>query len=284
MIQVETIQELRSIVKRWKRENKTVGFVPTMGYLHEGHRSLMETAKKETDHVIVSIFVNPLQFGPNEDYEKYPRNLQHDFQLAASVSADVLFTPTVSEMYPVPIQTSVEVKGITDVMCGASRPGHFSGVATVVTKLFQITQADRAYFGQKDFQQVAVIKTMVRDLNIPIEIIPCPIVRESDGLALSSRNVYLSSEERQQALSLNKSLQLAQRMAGAGERDASTIRAAVLKQIQEQPLARIDYVEIRDPETFQSLTALTGTGLLALAVRFGNTRLIDNCLLEAPPL
>jgi pantoate--beta-alanine ligase len=221
-----------------------------------------------------------LQFGPNEDFERYPRDLEHDRKLAEEAGVDVLFVPSVEEMYPRPMMTSVEVKGITDVLCGASRPGHFGGVATVVTKLFQITQADQAFFGQKDFQQVAVIQTMVDDLNMPIKIVPCPIVREPDGLALSSRNVYLTMEQRQQALSLHRSLQYAKQMVEQGERSTSKIVAAVRNIISEQPDADIDYVEIRDPRTLADLEWLETDGLLALAVRFGHTRLIDNCILH----
>jgi pantoate--beta-alanine ligase len=277
---VERIEAMRELVREWKEQRLKVALVPTMGYLHEGHMSLVHAAKAQADRVVMSIFVNPLQFGPNEDYERYPRDLERDQKIAQEAGVDALFVPSVQEMYPRANATTVDVHGITDVLCGASRPGHFRGVATVVTKLFQIIQPDLAFFGQKDYQQVAVIRTMVEDLNIPVAIVSCPIVREADGLAMSSRNVYLSPEERNQALSLYRSLQSAQRLVDQGERDVSRIESEVRHIISEQPLADIDYVEIRDTHTLAKLHRIDKEALLALAVRFGKTRLIDNCILQ----
>ncbi|GEN34268.1 MULTISPECIES: pantoate--beta-alanine ligase [Aneurinibacillus] len=276
---VSSIKELRSLLK--EARPKTVGFVPTMGYLHEGHLSLVDQAKEKADVVVMSIFVNPLQFGPNEDLAKYPRDIERDRYLAASRGVDILFFPSVEEMYPEGSKTIVTVKDITDSMCGASRPGHFDGVATVVTKLFNIVQPDYAFFGMKDAQQVAVITQMVRDLNMPIEIVPCPIVREPDGLALSSRNVYLSAEEREQALVLSRSLKRAEEMVAMGERDAAALRSAIKSIIQESPLAEIDYIEIRSYPELMPMEELRGHCIVALAVRFGRTRLIDNIMLVA---
>lgn len=276
---VSSIRELRAMLKEMRP--KTIGFVPTMGYLHEGHLSLVEKAKEMSDVVVMSIFVNPLQFGLNEDLEKYPRDIEWDCRLAEAQGVDILFFPPVEEMYPPGSKTIVSVKEITECMCGASRPGHFDGVATVVTKLFNIVQPDYAFFGMKDAQQVAVITQMVRDLNIPVEIVPCPIVREADGLALSSRNVYLSPEERKQALVLSRSLKRAQEMVECGERDATVLRTAIESVIQESPLADIDYIEIRSYPELVPLEELRGDCLIALAVRFGRTRLIDNIMLVA---
>lgn len=287
MESIATINELRAKVKAARREieitkrESTVGFMPTLGYMHEGHMSLIRQARRECDIVVVSIFVNPLQFGQNEDFDKYPRNTERDLQLAAEAGADFVFVPTVEEMYPTPIKTTVVVKQITDVLCGASRPGHFEGVATVVSKLFQIVQPDRAYFGMKDAQQVAVIEQFTHDLNMPVRIVRCETLREPDGLAMSSRNVYLNEEERQQALVLSESLgKVAGWVAEQGmtmERLERNIRGT----IEAAPLARIDYVEIR---TYPGLDAVTSMEqwngsepiLVALAVKFGSTRLIDN--------
>ena len=280
MIQVSTITELRNYVKEKRRENLTVGFVPTMGFLHEGHMSLVQAAKEQCDVVVMSIFVNPLQFGPNEDFDRYPRDIERDRELAEAAGVDFLFTPSVEEMYPKKMLTQVSVAQVTESLCGRSRPGHFDGVATVVTKLFQIVQPDIAFFGQKDAQQVAVIEQMVYDLSIPVQIVPCPIIREADGLAKSSRNVYLQPEERQQALVLNQSLQLAQELIAKGERSARTIQEVVTATIAEKPLAQIDYVELlKYPElVFESDLQANQTYLLALAVKFGKTRLIDNVI------
>ncbi|MGD8189242.1 pantoate--beta-alanine ligase [Brevibacillus ginsengisoli] len=281
MIQVSTITELRSYLKDKRRENLTVGFVPTMGYLHEGHMSLIQAAKAQSNVVVMSIFVNPLQFGPNEDFDRYPRDIEHDRTLAEAAGVDFLFTPSVEEMYPRKMLTQVMVSQVSESLCGKSRPGHFDGVATVVSKLFQIVQPDKAFFGQKDAQQVAVIEQMVHDLSIPVEIVPCPIIREADGLAKSSRNVYLKTDEREQALVLNQSLQLAKERIAKGEHSTETLVEIVKATIAEKPLAQIDYVELlKYPELEVESELQTGeTYLLALAVKFGVTRLIDNVII-----
>ncbi|MGN8769703.1 pantoate--beta-alanine ligase [Paenibacillus barengoltzii] len=265
-----------------------VALVPTMGYLHEGHASLLRKARAENDLVVLSIFVNPIQFGPNEDFERYPRDPEKDLALAEREGVDFVFLPTVEEMYPEPTRTHIKVDGLTDVLCGASRPGHFDGVTTVVGKLFHIVQPDRAYFGQKDAQQVAVITRMVEDLNFDVEVIPCPIVREADGLALSSRNVYLSPEERQAALVLSRSLEDARAKAeGQTPVTAGELREEIREKISAEPLANIDYVEVSD---FPELSPLAedervdAAGrqkgvFIAVAVKFGTTRLIDNVIL-----
>jgi pantoate--beta-alanine ligase len=276
---VSSISELRAALK--EARSKTIGFVPTMGYLHEGHLSLVDQAKEKADVVVMSIFVNPLQFGPNEDLANYPRDIERDSRLAESRGVDILFFPPVKEMYPEGSKTIVTVKDITESMCGASRPGHFDGVATVVTKLFNIVQPDYAFFGMKDAQQVAVITQMVRDLNMSVEVVPCPIVREADGLALSSRNVYLSKEEREQALVLSRSLKKVQEMVEEGERNAASLREAIETTIKQSPLADIDYIEIRSYPELAPLDELRGNCIVALAVRFGRTRLIDNIMLVA---
>lgn len=281
---VNNVQELKTIIRQVKKEGKTIGLVPTMGYLHEGHLSLMRKAKVEQDFVVASVFVNPIQFGPNEDYAVYPRDIARDTALAESVGVDVVFNPAVEEMYPDGsgnLLTYITVEKVTEKLCGASRPGHFRGVATVVTKLFNLVEADAAYFGQKDAQQVVVIKRMVKDLNMNVMIKPQPIVREKDGLALSSRNVYLSPAERQAALVLYKSLQKAKSMFAAGERDAQKIVSEVTAFINKEPLADIDYVSLTDPDTLEDLVEISSGALLALAVRIGKIRLIDNLLWEA---
>ncbi|MCI1692933.1 pantoate--beta-alanine ligase [Aneurinibacillus aneurinilyticus] len=276
---VSSIQELRASLKEVRPQ--TIGFVPTMGYLHEGHLSLVDKAKETADVVVMSIFVNPLQFGPHEDLENYPRDLERDSHLAESRGVDILFFPSVEEMYPSGRKTTVSVQDITESMCGASRPGHFDGVTTVVAKLFNIVQPDYAFFGMKDAQQIAVVMQMVRDLNMPVEVVPCPIIREADGLALSSRNVYLSPEEREQALVLSRALQQVQSMVGLGERNVKTLRTAIEKVIQESPLASIDYIELRTYPGLMPIEELRGDCIVALAVRFGHTRLIDNIILAA---
>lgn len=276
---VSSIQELRASLKEVRPQ--TIGFVPTMGYLHEGHLSLVDKAKETADVVVMSIFVNPLQFGPHEDLENYPRDLERDSHLAESRGVDILFFPSVEEMYPSGSKTTVSVQDITESMCGASRPGHFDGVTTVVAKLFNIVQPDYAFFGMKDAQQIAVVMQMVRDLNMPVEVVPCPIIREADGLALSSRNVYLSPEEREQALVLSRALQQVQSMVGLGERNVKTLRTAIEKVIQESPLASIDYIELRTYPGLMPIEELRGDCIVALAVRFGHTRLIDNIILAA---
>ncbi|MCT4620448.1 MAG: pantoate--beta-alanine ligase [Marinisporobacter sp.] len=276
MFIIETMKETRKIIKKEKREGKKIGLVPTMGYLHEGHLSLIKKAKEENDFVIVSIFVNPTQFGEGEDYESYPRELERDSNLAKSVGADMIFHPSVAEMYPNGYNTYVETYKVTDKLCGASRPGHFRGVTTVVCKLFNIVAPHRAYFGQKDAQQVVVIKQMVKDLNMDIEIIPCPIVREKDGLALSSRNTYLNEEERRAGLVLSKSLFKVKEMIEKGERDGLKIKDFIVNNIQGEPLANIDYIEVVNSENLEDMKKLEEEVLIALAVKFGNTRLLDN--------
>lgn len=277
---LRTVSEVHEFIKEQKSANKTIGLVPTMGYLHEGHVSLIEKSVSQNDVTIVSIFVNPTQFGPSEDLEKYPRDLERDEKTAEKAGADAIFHPTPSEMYPSGYSSYVNVENLTKELCGKSRPTHFRGVATVVSKLFNITQADRAYFGQKDAQQLAVIKRMVLDLNFNIEIIPCPIIREESGLAKSSRNVYLNDKERKQALVLNRSLKRAEELFESGERNADILKKEIIEIINSAPLSDIDYVEIVDFETIQPINEIKGETLIALAVRFGGTRLIDNTILR----
>lgn len=281
MLQLSTIEELRIHIKAARQQGKKIGFVPTMGFLHEGHLSLVKAAREKCDLVVMSIFVNPLQFGPNEDFERYPRDIERDSKMAAEAGVDLLFTPSVEEMYPKPILTTVSVANVTTPLCGASRPGHFDGVSTVVLKLFSIVQPDYAFFGQKDAQQVAVVTQMVQDLSIPVEVIPCPIVREADGLAMSSRNVYLSAEERAQALVLSQSLQQASAWLKEGL-PLAEIKQRIKQMIADKPLVEIDYVEIlRYPELQPVENEVSGqTIIVALAVRFGKTRLIDNLIAE----
>ena len=275
-----TIDAVRKQVKEWKREGLTIGFVPTMGYLHEGHRSLMEAARKENDKVVVSIFVNPMQFGPTEDLESYPRDLQKDATLCEGVGVDLIFHPEPEEMYPEGFCSYVDMNGLTTELCGKSRPIHFRGVQTVVLKLFHIVTPDNAYFGQKDAQQLAVIRHMVNDLNFNLEVVGCPIIREEDGLAKSSRNTYLSPEERQAALILSKSLNRGQELIEAGEKDAAVIKKAITEMIETEPLAKIDYVELVDWNTLEPVEKIEGPVLNAIAVYIGKTRLIDNHIYE----
>lgn len=279
---VHTVAELREEVAAAKAKGLTIGLVPTMGALHEGHASLISAANKENDFVVVSVFVNPTQFAPNEDLDAYPRTLEADCRLAEKMGADVVFAPAPKEMYPSEDDTWVEVTGnITKVLCGRSRPIHFRGVATVVTKLFNLAQPDRAYFGQKDAQQVEVLKRMVKDLFFNIQLRIMPIIREADGLAKSSRNTYLSDAERKAALILSRSLKAAKEMYDAGERDAAKIIKAVTASIKTEPMSDIDYVEIYAlPELQPVSNPMTGSNLLAVAVKFGTTRLIDNVVLE----
>lgn len=273
---VFNIKEVREQIKAWRKEGYSIGFVPTMGFLHEGHGSLIKNAAKENDKVVVSIFVNPIQFGPNEDFECYPRSLDKDQKLCEECEADLIFAPGAVEMYDVHKATYVDVEGITAGLCGAKRPGHFRGVCTVVSKLFNIVVPDRAYFGEKDAQQLAVIRRMVKDLNFNIEIVGCPIVREADGLAMSSRNTYLSSEERKAALVLSRSLSKAKALIEAGEKDTEKVRQAIRNEISQEPLARIDYVEIVDSLTLKACPTIDKSVLAAIAVFVGKTRLIDN--------
>lgn len=276
---VGTVKEVREQVKEWKKQGLSVGFVPTMGYLHEGHKSLMDAARKGNDKVVVSIFVNPMQFGPTEDLATYPRDLDHDAALCESAGVDLIFHPEAEEMYEKDFCSFVDMTGLTEGLCGKTRPIHFRGVCTVVNKLFNIVTPDHAYFGQKDGQQLAVIKRMVRDLNMDIEIVGCPIVREEDGLAKSSRNTYLSSEERKAALILSKTVALGKELAKT-EKDANKVVEAMKKNIETEPLAKIDYVEVVDALSMAPVEKLEGTCMLAMAVYIGKTRLIDNTLIN----
>lgn len=274
-----TIKEVRTQVKEWKKQGLTIGFVPTMGYLHEGHQSLMEAARKENDKVVVSIFVNPMQFGPTEDLAQYPRDLEHDCTLCEKVGVDLIFHPEPEEMYAPDFCSFVDMTGLTEGLCGKTRPIHFRGVCTVVTKLFNIVTPDKAYFGQKDGQQLAVIRRMVRDLNMDLTIVGCPIVREEDGLAKSSRNTYLSPEERRAALILSKTIALGKTLAQT-QKDTASVIQAMKENIETEPLARIDYIEAVDADSMQPITKFDRPAMLAMAVYIGKTRLIDNTLID----
>lgn len=277
---VSEINEMKQIIGEVRARGKNIGFVPTMGSLHEGHLTLMRVAKEQADFVVTSIFVNPLQFGVGEDYEEYPRDLSRDSAMAESAGVDVIFAPSVKAMYPKGYGTFVEVEGITDRLCGKSRPGHFRGVTTVVNKLFNIVQPDIAFFGQKDAQQSLVLQQMTADLNMNLKIEVVPIVREQDGLAMSSRNAYLSPGERQAALVLSHSLNKAKDMIASGERSISAIKQDITEMIGREPLARIDYVEILSVPGLDEAEILQGRNLIALAVFIGKTRLIDNAIVE----
>ena len=276
---VKTIKEVRAFVKAAKREGKTVGFVPTMGYLHEGHKSLITRAVGENDVVVVSDFVNPTQFGPNEDFESYPRDIKKDAALCEDAGADLIFNPEPDEMYN-NILTSVSVAGITKGLCGASRPTHFDGVCQVVSKLFNIVTPDRAYFGEKDAQQLLVIKKMVQDLNFDIESVGCPIIRESDGLAKSSRNTYLNADERKAALCLSRALKKGKELIKNGEKDAKKVTDVIREEIGKEHLAKIDYVELVSLDTLEPAKTTEGSILTAIAVYIGKTRLIDNFIID----
>lgn len=273
---VKTRQEVRAIVKAWRKEGLTVGLVPTMGYLHEGHQSLIRKSAEQNDRTVVSVFVNPIQFGPNEDLEAYPRDLNRDMLAVEEAGGDIIFNPEPSEMYPDHFTSFIDTTETTELLCGAVRPIHFRGVCTVVGKLFNIVCPDRAYFGQKDAQQLATIKRFVRDLDFDIEIVPCPIVREDDGLAKSSRNTYLSPEERKAALILSQSLAKGKQAIENGERDAAAIISIIKENLNTEPLARIDYVEVVDFTNIQRIERINGETLVAIAVYIGKTRLIDN--------
>lgn len=277
---VTTIEQVRQQIKSWRQSRYSIGLVPTMGFLHEGHQSLMAAAKKDNHKVIVTIFVNPIQFGPSEDLASYPRDLERDKIACEKMGVDLIFCPSADEMYSAHFNSYVDVNGLTDALCGKKRPGHFKGVCTVVTKLFNITQPNRAYFGQKDAQQLAVIKRMVKDLNFDIDIIGCPIVRESDGLAKSSRNSYLSANERIAAICLYQAIELANLLIKQGERSVVTIHAAMHDIIAKQSLAKIDYIEFVDLQTLKSVELLEQDSLCALAVFIGKTRLIDNFIYQ----
>jgi len=277
---IKTIAKMKTTIRKYKEENLSIGLVPTMGYLHKGHLSLIEKAKENNDVVVVSIFVNPTQFGENEDYGVYPRNFERDKCLLEEAGADYVFKPSVEEIYPKGYNTYVEVERITDKLCGASRSGHFRGVTTIVNKLFNIVEPNRAYFGLKDAQQVLVIMKMVEDLNLNTEIIPCPIIREKDGLAMSSRNVNLTKNERQIALVLSKSLFEAEKKVEAGERNLDKIVSNIKANIHNEPEITIDYVEAVNMLNLESIKLLEGKVLIAIAVKIGRVRLIDNIILE----
>ncbi len=276
---VSTVKEVREQVKEWRAQGLSVGLVPTMGYLHEGHKSLIDKAVEQNDRVVVSVFVNPIQFGPTEDLATYPRDLDRDAALCESAGADLIFHPENEEMYFEDFCTYVDMEHLTKGLCGKTRPTHFRGVCTVVSKLFHIVQPDRAYFGQKDAQQLAVVRRMVRDLNFDLEIVGCPIVREEDGLAKSSRNTYLSEEERKAAVVLSRSLAKGKELIESGELDAETIKKAIREVIDAEPLAKIDYVEVVNFDTIEAIDTLDGIVLTAIAVYIGKTRLIDNFIM-----
>jgi pantoate--beta-alanine ligase len=277
---VETIAEVRQQVKEWRKEGLSVGLVPTMGYLHEGHKSLIDRAVAENDRVVVSVFVNPMQFGVGEDLESYPRDMERDSALCEAAGASLIFHPEPSEMYPQDFSSFVDMNTLTKGLCGKTRPIHFRGVCTVVSKLFNIVTPDRAYFGQKDAQQLAVIRHMVSDLSYGIEIVGCPIVREEDGLAKSSRNTYLNEEERKAALCLNRSLSAAELAYKNGERKSDALIATIREILEKEPLAKIDYVEVVDWNTLENVDEISGSVLIAIAVYIGKTRLIDNRIIE----
>lgn len=276
---VHTIGETREVISAARERGKSVGLVPTMGCFHEGHLWLMRRARRENGLLVISIFVNPTQFGPSEDVREYPRDVDRDAQMAEQIGVDVIFNPSAEEMYPEGCDTYVGVGKLGEMLCGASRPGHFRGVATVVLKLFEIVQPDRAYFGRKDYQQLKVIERMVNDFNMPVEIVPVPTVREPDGLAMSSRNTYLGPAERQAAPVLSRSLSHAQELLDQGVTSGAELRRRVEEFIGREPLAELDYVAVVDPETLEAVADVERQAVLALAVRIGKTRLIDNTLL-----
>lgn len=275
---VDNIEQTREIISFWKKQGFSVGLVPTMGYLHEGHESLIERAVEENDKVVVSIFVNPMQFGPTEDLAAYPRDLEKDAQLCKEAGVNLVFHPEDAQMYQSDFSTFVDMTGLTDGLCGRTRPGHFRGVCTVVSKLFNIMNPDRAYFGQKDAQQLAVIQHMVQDLSMNIEVIACPIIREKDGLAKSSRNTYLNTEERKAAVVLSQALQSVKEQLEKGESSSKAISEHIIDLVSRQPLARIDYVEVVDWKNLQPIEIIQGKVLVAIAVYIGKTRLIDNLI------
>ncbi|HEV2022989.1 MAG TPA: pantoate--beta-alanine ligase [Terriglobales bacterium] len=276
---LHTIAEMRAACAEARRGGKRLGFVPTMGALHEGHLSLVRAARARCDAVAVSIFVNPTQFGPSEDFSKYPRSFGHDSEMLEATGVDLLFAPSVEEMYPKGAVTFVTVEGLSEKLCGRSRPGHFRGVTTVVNKLFNIVHPDLAFFGQKDAAQAVIVRKMVRDLNLPVEIAVCPIVREADGLAMSSRNAYLDAEQRLSATVLHRALMQVQSLAEKGERRAATLIDAAQRVFREEPAVRVDYVEIVDNETLDPVAEVSRGALVAVAAFVGSTRLIDNILL-----
>ncbi len=278
---VSTVEEVRKQVKKWREEGRSVGLVPTMGYLHEGHKSLIDKAVEQNDRVVVSVFVNPIQFGPNEDLATYPRDLERDAALCENAGANLIFHPEPENMYESDFCSFIDMDGLTKGLCGKTRPTHFRGVCTVVGKLFNIVEPDRAYFGQKDAQQLAVIRRMVRDLNFNLEVIGCPIIREDDGLAKSSRNTYLSKEERKAAVILHKGLLHGEELVKAGEKNVATVKQAITEIIESEPLAKIDYVEIVNFDNIETIETIDGSILAAVAVYIGKTRLIDNFIYES---
>jgi len=277
---IRTVAEMKQCVQEWQKEGLRIGLVPTMGYLHRGHTSLMKAARTENDVVVVSIFVNPTQFGPGEDFERYPRDMEADAKKAEAMDVDVIFAPEATDMYPEGYVTYVEPVDISTRLCGVSRPGHFRGVCTVVLKLFNIVCPQNAYFGQKDAQQYLILSRMVADLNLPVQMHRMPIIREQDGLAMSSRNVYLNEEERKQALHLHAALQIAENLYAEGERSAAVLRSAMENELRKALLGTVDYLEIVDPVRLLPVERVKPETLIAMAVRFGNTRLIDNTILE----
>lgn len=275
-----TIEEVKKALSPLIRSDKTIGFVPTMGYLHEGHLSLVEKAREDNDYVVMSIFVNPLQFGPNEDYDRYPRDFERDKKLAEEAGVDFLFHPSVEEMYPTKMAMKVVVEEGVDVLCGKSRPGHFDGVATVVLKLFNIVEPTKAYFGMKDAQQVAVIEKLVRDFNLPVQIVPCPTLREEDGLAKSSRNVNLTEQERKEAPYIYRSLKLAEQLILAGEKEVAVIKERMRQLLLENTSGKIDYIEILSYPELKTLTHIHGKIIIAVAYYYSKARLIDNIVIN----
>ena len=284
MIIATTIDEVRKQVKEWKKEGLTVGLCPTMGFLHEGHASLMTASAAQCDRTVASVFVNPIQFGPNEDLETYPRDFDHDCKVMEEAGVDMVFHPEVSEMYEEDLCTYVDIDVLSETLCGASREGHFRGVCTVVSKLFNIVTPDKAFFGKKDAQQLAIIRRMERDLSFGIEIVGCPIVREADGLAKSSRNTYLSAEERKAARILSKTIRMAQTLVNGGETDSLKLREAMMIKLTSEPLASPEYVEVVDGNTMQPVDTFKEGDLVAMAVRIGTTRLIDNFFIGDPTI
>ena len=275
-----TVEDVKSQVRQWKKEGLTVGLVPTMGYLHEGHESLIKRAVAENDRVVVSVFLNPTQFAPNEDLASYPRDFEADTKLCEGAGAALVFHPEPSEMYAEDACTFVDMTAVTKELCGKSRPIHFRGVCTVVNKLMNISMADRAYFGQKDAQQLAVIRRMVRDLNMNVEVVGCPIIREAHGLAKSSRNTYLSEEERKAGLVLSQAVKLGQKLVAEGEKSAAAVTGAMSELISAEPLAKIDYVSMVSWDSIEPVETIEGPVLVAMAVYIGKTRLIDNFIYE----
>jgi pantoate--beta-alanine ligase len=273
---IENIKELRAYIQAWKKEGYDIGLVPTMGYLHEGHKSLIDRASSENNKVVVSIFINPTQFAPNEDLDKYPRDIERDCKICEAAGADLIFNPSPEEMYVENFSTYVNVEGLAEGLCGAKRPGHFRGVCTVVSKLFNIVNPTRAYFGEKDAQQLAVIRRMVLDLNFDIEIVGCPIIREEDGLAKSSRNTYLLEYEKKAALILNRSLVKAKNALKEGIKDAAKLIEIISEELNKEPLAKIDYIEVVDSSSLKPVKNIDSSILVAIAVYIGKTRLIDN--------